>query len=129
MEQLLKNMRPVAAPRSPRPEKQHVTPPYVTPMPNSQPQSLPVPTPYHSGPQIHSISPQPDPRRMSNPTHSMPPYHPQHTPGMPIPPPGHPFPAAAFSSYPTRGTSGYPPPQTQRPPYPHPYGSYPANAY
>ena len=131
MDQLLKNMRPVPAPRS---SKQNaVSPPYISPMPTPRhPQSLPSSSahqPYPVGP-LHSIPPShPDPRRTSNPAHSMPPY-PQRSPQMPVPPAqGHPFPAAAFSSYPSGGvTQGYPPPQ-QRPPHPHPYGSYPANAY
>lgn len=125
MDQLIKNFRPVAAPRSPRPSRQNVDPPYLSPMPQATPalHSLPVSTPQapypHNPHPAQSIPPHHDPRRMSNPAQSMPPY-PQHLPQMPVPQ-GHPFPAAAFT--------GYPPPQRPaRSPYP--YGtSYPANAY
>lgn len=134
MEQLLKNMRPVAAPRSPRPGHPSVNPPYLAPMtgnsihPNTSSHSLPVsthqpPYPPHNPHPSHSMHPMPaqhDPRRMSNPAQSMPPY-PQHVSQMPAPQ-GHPFPAAAFTGYPGV-TPGYPPPQQPTRPT-QPYGIY-----
>jgi hypothetical protein len=133
MEELLKNMRPTAAPRSPRPAISPATPPYIAPMPGiPQPsRSFPtasIPTPYpHPG---HSVPPR---HRGSNPAQSMPPYHPR-MPQMSMPQPqpqgppqGHPFPAAAFTGYQPPGVpTGYPP---RPPPHPAPYSSYPANAY
>lgn len=138
MEELVKNMRPVAAPRSPRHSREHITPPYVAPMPGHSLPPTVHQTPYPPGPNpAHSIPPGPrkmsapvystppapghsihvphDPRRMSNPTHSMPPYPRVAMPHPHQPPANHPFPAAAFANY--------------RPPYPQPYGSYPSNAY
>ena len=128
MEELLKNMRPVAAPRSPRPSQPPTNPPYVAPMPGVPQASHSLPTasiPAHYPHPTHSVPPR---HRVSNPAQSMPPYHPS-MPQMPMPQPqgphqGHPFPAAAFTGY--QPPSGYPP----RPPaQPAPYGGYPANAY
>ena len=122
MEELLKNMRPVAAPRSPRTSRQP-NPPYVAAMPGG-----PRPNPAQSLPPPHHMPYPPDPRRPSNPGVSMPPYH-QGGPQMPMPQ-GHPFPAAAFSSY-YRPPAAQPPyqPRGGTPPRPAPYGRYPASSY
>lgn len=145
MEELVKNIRPVAAPRSSQNPREHITPPYVAPLSGAA-QSLPTTvnqTPYPPGPNpVHSIAdprrmstpvysippghsahapPGPHapsgPRRASNPAHSMPPYH-ARMPHPQGPPANHPFPAAAFTNY-----------QPPYPPRPSPYGSYAYPAY
>ena len=81
MEQLLKNIRPVAAPRSPRPSHPSANPPYLAPMqgnalhtstsshslPASSYHQPPYPPNPHPGNSVYSMAPQPDTRRMSNP--------------------------------------------------------------
>lgn len=120
MEELLKNIQPVAAPRSPRP-RASVPAPYVAPMSHSLPVSTHHHPSYPQGPAPPGYS------HVPNPAQSIHPYHHQAPTRMPmpqpgVPPQGHPFnPAASYARYP--GQMPYPPR-----PVP-PYGSYHANRY
>ncbi|CAI8027198.1 Vacuolar protein sorting-associated protein 37A [Geodia barretti] len=121
MEELLKNMRPVPAPRRSSNNRPSIPAPYVSPMPRPS-TSLPVSTPHHP-PYLHGPAPPPGVySQMQNPAQSIQPYHqaqrmPIPQPG--VPPHGHPFnPAAPFARYPV---------PLQRPVTP--YGSYYANRY
>ena len=118
MEELLKNIRPVPTPRSPRPSsaKPAIPPPYIAPMPAH---SLPVSAAHHHPPYPHG----PMQPHMTRPNQSMAPY-PHQVPQMPMPG-GHPFPHAAFAGYSGQVPPRYPTPQQ----HPHPYSSYPTNAY
>ena len=107
MDECLKNIRPVPAPRSSRPTPS-IPPPYVAPLPRPA-HSLPVFAPHqpHGPPATSPVY-----SHMPHPAQSVQPYH--QAPRMPmpgIPPQGHPFnPAAPFASY-----SGQMPVPQQRP--------------